>query len=128
MIAYFRSLLGSTIVTDPEPTSQTLNTDTGAASSATTASSLIDTLFGNPDVHLSYESMPDNEAAAATDVPGQALISEEQRKEIETIINGENAEEELTKFMTKLVEKNLRAQQQAEADSGPNREKKQRTE
>lgn len=136
LIAYFRLLAGESLSgSDNNNNSNSSNDnninqiDTATNdTTTTTASSLIDSLYSeNPNVRLTYERMniddnseegkgslnetnkPNNENENEND---EFKIDEDQRKQIETIINGENAEENLTKFMQKLVEKNLRAQQQ----------------
>lgn len=65
--------------------------------------------------------MPDDEST------GKPLLSEEQFKEVETIINGENAEEELTKYLTKIVGNSIRGQESPETSTESGREKKQKT-
>lgn len=94
LIAYFRSLMGSSIIPDTETVAESSDkTKTDESSSSQQIEpSLIEELYANPSISLSYKNMTDDEMK---DDESGLDFDENQRKEIETIINGENAEENL---------------------------------
>lgn len=116
LIAYYRSLIGSSVIPDK-------NNNTEGQSTTVDAVSVLDELYKNPNVKFSFE----NEDAVTGDSSSSLapLIDADQRKEIETIINGENAEEELQKYMQKIIEKSIRSGR-SEQDSNERSIKKKR--
>lgn len=109
LIAYYRSLQGSSAI--PEKSNTEEQSSNGQSSSTGSSSqnepSLIEQLYANPGVSLSYKSVEGSEGDNDDELGG---LDEDQRKELDTIINGENAEENLQKFMQKIIEKSLTGQ------------------
>lgn len=137
LIAYFRSLQGSSIIPDNNN-----NNASGSSKASTSRSnqngeasgqiepSLIEELYANPSISLSYKTVSeDNDESNGGSSADGADFDSEQRKEIETIINGENAEENLQKYMQKLLEKQFQQQLggQAEDEGQGHSEKRKKT-